>query len=48
MLTRIVELLVEPGSSEDDLVYSYENCISSLGKLCYYHYDGVSVTHNTV
>lgn len=48
MLTRIVELLVEPGSSEDDHVYSYENCISSLGKICYYHYDGVTVTKNTV
>ena len=48
MITRIVELLVEPSSSEDDNVYSYENCISSLGKICYYHYDGVTVNKNTV
>jgi len=48
MLSRIIELLVDPTSSEDENVYSFENCISSLGKLCYYHYDGFTVSANTV
>lgn len=48
MLSRIIELLVEPGADQDEFVYSYENAISSLGKLVYYHYDGFTVTVNTV
>ena len=48
MLSRLIELLVDPASPEDDNVYSFENCISSLGKLCYYHYDEFTVTRNVV
>lgn len=45
---RLIELLVDPTSPEDDNVYSFENCISSLGKLVYFHYDEFTITKNTV
>lgn len=48
IISRIIELLVDPTSPEGENVYSFENCISSLGKLCYYHYDEFNISKNTV
>lgn len=47
VLERLVSLITDPEAQEDDNVYSYENCISSLGKLVYFHTDGNVVNRDT-